>query len=83
MSADKISEKLRALHNLPENWNIHSWECLPKDEYNSTHIQVTGAESRPRTCGPRKGQLTWPNNGKNGKRTFLFTNEEYDELIKS
>jgi len=77
----ELSEKIRELHGLPANWEVYSVECMPPGERNSTHVLLVGAEARPLKSGPRKGQLTWPNNGKNGMRSFLLPMAEYHEMV--
>jgi hypothetical protein len=75
MKNKDINEYFRILHNLSESWEIYSWECIPKNEY--THIKLTGCETTVFKKGKQKGDKKYTGEM---KRSFIFSNEEYEVL---
>jgi hypothetical protein len=75
----KRTEKyLKSQHtDLPADWEVYAFECLPKGAYEFTHVEVTGGVPRLLKAGKRKGQKTWRDGVE--ERTFILSFDEIDE----
>lgn len=57
-----------------EEWSVYAARVYPMPPKQLEGVYVTGANHRPLTRGPRKGELTW---GSEGKATAFITAAEY------
>jgi hypothetical protein len=74
---DGMSAYFQAKHDLPENWEVYSLQCIPKNEY--THMELKGCVTSVFKRGPRKGQKKYTGEL---EKVFILSNEEY-KLIDS
>jgi hypothetical protein len=74
---EKLDEFLRKKHSLPDNWQVSSWEKIPKDSY--THHLIKGSLTTTYKKGRYKGEPKWlPEE----QREFIFSQDEIDDIIK-
>jgi hypothetical protein len=72
-----ISKIIREKYGLPDDWEVHTYDCIPKMTF--THIQITGCLVKVFKKGPKKGHKKYTGEQ---ERQFIFSNAEYRELQK-
>jgi hypothetical protein len=72
---DDMSAYFQTKYDLPENWEVYAWECIPKNEY--THMELKGCVTSVFKRGPRKGQKKYT---RELEKKFILSNEEIDAI---
>lgn len=73
----RCGEYLKSQHgDLPPEWEVYAFECLPKGARDFTHVEVSGGVPRLLQSGKRKGQKTWRDGVE--ARTFIVSFDEMD-----
>lgn len=78
MSVKALAQAFREKYNLPDTWEPYEFKSIPAPDY--THIQVTGCLTSTFVKGPKKGKKKYTGEG---VRTFIFSNEEYNQFLKA
>jgi hypothetical protein len=71
----EMSKYFQERYDLPSNWKVYAWECIPEYEY--THMQLTGCLTDTFKREPRKGQTKYT---REMERTFVLSNAEVEAI---